>query len=63
MVMDNLEVKPMSAYGCINLQSALNIQQADVEERVIEIRLEKGFALMEASLQSKTVLTKVFLEA
>ncbi|CAN1269320.1 hypothetical protein LINPERPRIM_LOCUS13539 [Linum perenne] len=41
MVMDNLEVKPMSAYGCINLQSALNIQQADVEERVIEIRLEK----------------------
>ncbi|CAN1130980.1 hypothetical protein LINPERHAP2_LOCUS6143 [Linum perenne] len=63
MVMDNLEVKPMSAYVCMNLLSTLNIQQADVEERVIKVSLDKALALMDASLQSKTVLTKVFLEA
>ncbi|CAN1130963.1 hypothetical protein LINPERHAP2_LOCUS6136 [Linum perenne] len=63
MVMDNLEVQPISAYVYMNSLSTLNIQQADVEERIIQIRLDKALALMEASLQSKTVLTKVFLEA
>ncbi|CAN1130965.1 hypothetical protein LINPERHAP2_LOCUS6136 [Linum perenne] len=69
MVMDNLEVQPISAYVYMNSLSTLNIQQADVEERIIQIRLDKvitqveSLILLEASLQSKTVLTKVFLEA
>ncbi|CAN1269397.1 hypothetical protein LINPERPRIM_LOCUS13568 [Linum perenne] len=64
MVTDDLEVKPMSTISSITLFSKFNIQQVDaLEERVVELGMDKGKTLLEASLQSKTVLTKVFLEA
>ncbi|CAN0897989.1 hypothetical protein LINGRAHAP2_LOCUS19444 [Linum grandiflorum] len=64
MVMDNLEVKPMSTISSITLLSHFNIQQVGaLEEKVVELALDDGLDLLEASLQSKTVLTKVFLSA
>ncbi|CAN1130969.1 hypothetical protein LINPERHAP2_LOCUS6136 [Linum perenne] len=48
MVMDNLEVQPISAYVYMNSLSTLNIQQADVEERIIQIRLDKVITQVES---------------
>ncbi|CAN0898010.1 hypothetical protein LINGRAHAP2_LOCUS19459 [Linum grandiflorum] len=63
MVMDDLEVKPMSGILGINLLNELKIPAADFEERVVEFGLDEGLALVKASLLCKTVLTKVFLGA
>ncbi|CAN1269403.1 hypothetical protein LINPERPRIM_LOCUS13569 [Linum perenne] len=64
MVMDNLEVKPMSAISSITLLNRFNVQQVGaLEERVIEIGMDEGLKLLKASLQSRTVLTNVFLRA
>ncbi|CAN0898004.1 hypothetical protein LINGRAHAP2_LOCUS19457 [Linum grandiflorum] len=62
MVMDNLEVKPMSTISSIALLHKFNIQQVgDVEEKVVELGMDEGLNLLKVSLQSKTVLTTVFL--
>ncbi|CAN0897993.1 hypothetical protein LINGRAHAP2_LOCUS19447 [Linum grandiflorum] len=64
MVMDNLEVKPMSTISSLTLLSKFNIQQVGVlEERVIELGMDQGLNLLKASLQTKNVLTSVFLGA
>ncbi|CAN0898012.1 hypothetical protein LINGRAHAP2_LOCUS19461 [Linum grandiflorum] len=61
MVTDNLEVEPLSTISILDLLKKLNIQQ--VEEKVVDIGMDEGLKLLKASLQSKTVLTNVFLGA
>ncbi|CAN0897998.1 hypothetical protein LINGRAHAP2_LOCUS19451 [Linum grandiflorum] len=64
MVMDDLEVKPMSTISSITLLHKFNIQQVGaLEEKVITVGMDEGLKLLKASLQSKTVLTIVFLGA
>ncbi|CAN0897990.1 hypothetical protein LINGRAHAP2_LOCUS19445 [Linum grandiflorum] len=64
MVMDNLEVKPMSTISSITLLNKFNIQQVGLlEEKVVELGMDEGLKMLKASLQSKTVLTTVFLGA
>ncbi|CAN1131047.1 hypothetical protein LINPERHAP2_LOCUS6171 [Linum perenne] len=64
MVMDDLEVKPMSTISSITLLNKFNIQQVGaLEEKVVELGMDEGLNLLKASLQSKTVLTRVFLAA
>ncbi|CAN1269378.1 hypothetical protein LINPERPRIM_LOCUS13562 [Linum perenne] len=62
MVMDNLEVKPMSTISSITLLNKFNIQDVgSLEEKVVELGMDEGLKLLKASLQTKTVLTSVFL--
>ncbi|CAN1269392.1 hypothetical protein LINPERPRIM_LOCUS13566 [Linum perenne] len=64
MVMDNLEVKPMSTISSITLLNKFNIQQVGaLEEKVVELGMDKGLNLLKASLECKSVLTSVFLGA
>ncbi|GMN57304.1 hypothetical protein TIFTF001_026417 [Ficus carica] len=61
MIMDDLVVEPMSAISGIVLLK-FNIKDVGVlEERVVDITMSEGLKLLQASLQSKTVLTSVFL--
>ncbi|XP_022748082.1 uncharacterized protein LOC111297705 [Durio zibethinus] len=62
MIMDDLVVRPMSTISCITLLNKFNIKDVGVlEEKVIDIGADEGVKLLKASLQSKTVLTDVFL--
>ncbi|KAL4621260.1 hypothetical protein ACB092_06G215100 [Castanea dentata] len=62
MIMDDLEVKPMSTISSITLLNKFNVKQlGDLEENVVELGMEEGVKLLKASLQSKSVLTDVFL--
>ncbi|XP_059458994.1 uncharacterized protein LOC132188527 [Corylus avellana] len=62
MVMDNLDVKPMSTISAISLLSKFNVTDVGaVEEKVVNFGMDEGVKLLVASLQSKTVLTDVFL--
>ncbi|CAN1269367.1 hypothetical protein LINPERPRIM_LOCUS13555 [Linum perenne] len=64
MVMDNLEVKPMSTISSITLLNKFNIQQVGaLEEKVVELGMDEGLNLLKASLECKNVLTSVFLGA
>ncbi|KAM4094088.1 hypothetical protein ACB094_06G169200 [Castanea mollissima] len=62
MIMDYLEVKPMSTISSITLHSKLNVKHMGaLEEKVVELGMDEGVKLLKASLQSKSVLTDVFL--
>ncbi|KAK0592154.1 hypothetical protein LWI29_014297 [Acer saccharum] len=62
IVMDNLEVKPMSANTFITLLNKLGVKEPDdLEGRVVELGVDEGLQLLKASMESKTVLTSVFL--
>ncbi|KAB2596070.1 hypothetical protein D8674_031520 [Pyrus ussuriensis x Pyrus communis] len=52
MIMDNLEVKPMSTISSISVLNRFNIKEVGVLEEKV---------LLKASLESNTVLTNVFL--
>ncbi|KAG4181200.1 hypothetical protein ERO13_A10G212100v2 [Gossypium hirsutum] len=63
MITDDLAIRPMSAISCITLLKQFNIKDVGVlEEKTIDIGIDKGVKLLKASLQSKTVLTDAFLE-
>ncbi|KAH1045735.1 hypothetical protein J1N35_036519 [Gossypium stocksii] len=63
MIMDDLVVRPMSAISCITLLNRFNIKDVGVlEEKIIDVGVDEGVKLLKASLQSKTVLTDVFIE-
>ncbi|PPD79618.1 hypothetical protein GOBAR_DD23450 [Gossypium barbadense] len=63
MIMDDLVVRPMSAISCITLLNRFNIKDVGVlEEKTTDIGVNEGVKLLKASLQSKTVLTDVFIE-
>ncbi|CAK9323741.1 unnamed protein product [Citrullus colocynthis] len=69
MVMDDLSIKPMSTISTITLLNNFNIKEVGaLEERIITLDVNRHFEyvfsvgwLLRASLQSKTVLTDVFL--
>ncbi|KAK8510270.1 hypothetical protein V6N13_103862 [Hibiscus sabdariffa] len=61
-IMDDLTVAPMSTISSIVMLSKFNVKQVDaLEERVVNVGINEGVELLKASLQSKTVLTDVFL--
>nr|XP_023913540.1 uncharacterized protein LOC112025105 [Quercus suber] len=62
MVMDDLVVKPMSTISSITLLNRFNVKDVGaLEEKVIHLGIDEGVKLLKASLQSKNVLTDVFL--
>ncbi|GKV28511.1 hypothetical protein SLEP1_g37555 [Rubroshorea leprosula] len=62
MVMDNLEVKPMSTITGISMLNRFNVKEiGSLEDRVVDLGMDQGVKLLKASLQSKNVLTDVFL--
>ncbi|XP_074300845.1 uncharacterized protein LOC141632174 [Silene latifolia] len=58
MVMDNLEVKPMS----ISLIKSLVKDFDFMEERQVQVGLQEGLGILKASLETNNVLTSVFLK-
>ncbi|GMI80676.1 hypothetical protein like AT3G09110 [Hibiscus trionum] len=62
LIMDDLKVRSMSSFSTTTLLNSFNVQDSGVlEEKVIEMGPSQGIKLLLASLQSKTVLTDVFL--
>ncbi|KAL6128289.1 hypothetical protein ACLB2K_071644 [Fragaria x ananassa] len=62
MVMDNLEVKPMSTISCITMLNKFNVREVgSLEEKVVHLGMDEGLKLLKASLESDSVLTSVFL--
>ncbi|XP_008233565.1 PREDICTED: uncharacterized protein LOC103332597 [Prunus mume] len=62
MVMDDLEVKPMSTISSIAMLNKFNVKEVGaLEEKVVNLGMEEGLKLLKASLETSTVLTKVFL--
>ncbi|XP_004241581.1 uncharacterized protein [Solanum lycopersicum] len=62
MVADDLVVKPMSTISCIALLNKFNVRDVGVlEEEVVSFGVEEALELLKASLESKTVLTSVFM--
>ncbi|XWS71699.1 hypothetical protein CRYUN_Cryun03dG0161100 [Craigia yunnanensis] len=63
MVMDNLMVKPMSTISGITILNTFSINDlGSLEEKTVQIDLEKGLELVKATFESETVLTNVFLK-
>ncbi|XP_048140274.1 uncharacterized protein LOC125316304 [Rhodamnia argentea] len=58
VVMDDLVVKPMTIGSCIAM---LKDKAVMIEDKFVNFGMDEGKLLLEASLQSKTVLTDVFL--
>uniref|UniRef100_A0A0A0KLM0 Uncharacterized protein n=2 Tax=Cucumis sativus TaxID=3659 RepID=A0A0A0KLM0_CUCSA len=63
IVTDDLTVKHISDFSITTLLKKFNIKDVDsLEEKVITLDVNEGVELLEASLQSKTVLTNAFLK-
>ncbi|EOY18349.1 DNA polymerase zeta catalytic subunit, putative [Theobroma cacao] len=62
MIMDDLVVRPMSTISCITLLNKFSVKDVGVlEEKAIDFGMDEGVKLLKASMQSKSVLTDVFL--
>ncbi|KAI8539936.1 hypothetical protein RHMOL_Rhmol09G0221600 [Rhododendron molle] len=62
MVMDDLVVTPMSTISSITMLNKLNVKDVGaLEERVVDLGMPEGLKLLKASLDTKKVLTSVFL--
>ncbi|KAK1270169.1 hypothetical protein QJS04_geneDACA022807 [Acorus gramineus] len=62
MVMDDLAIMPLSTISIITLLNKFNVKEVgSLQETVVELGMDEGLKLLRASLQSKTVLTDVFL--
>ncbi|KAI3748689.1 hypothetical protein L6452_11948 [Arctium lappa] len=62
MVMDDLEVKPMSTISSITMLNKVNVKEiGDLEEKVVSLGMKEGLMLVKASFECKNVLTTVFL--
>ncbi|GFQ05220.1 hypothetical protein PHJA_002666100 [Phtheirospermum japonicum] len=63
MVMDDLVVTPMSTISSITLLNKFNVKEVGaLEEKVVNMGMTEAVKLLNASLQSKKVLTDVFLK-
>ncbi|KAG0536516.1 hypothetical protein BDA96_03G070500 [Sorghum bicolor] len=61
-VMDNLTVMPMSAISSFTLLNAFAVTDlAALQEKTVQLGYNEGLEILRASLQSKTVLSDVFL--
>nr|XP_025621639.1 uncharacterized protein LOC112713106 [Arachis hypogaea] len=64
MVMDDLVIQPMSTISSITLLNKFNVKEVGaLQEKVVELGMNEGLRLLKASLQSKMVLTSVFLKS
>ncbi|KAM1069325.1 hypothetical protein ACFX13_001286 [Malus domestica] len=62
MIMDDLEVQPMSTISSITMLNRFNVRDVGaLEEKVVHLTMEEGLKLLRASLHSNLVLTTVFL--
>ncbi|CAO2193699.1 unnamed protein product [Urochloa humidicola] len=62
--MDDLTVTPMSTISSITLLNAFAVTDlAALQEKTVHLSYREGLAILKASLQSKTVLTDVFLRS
>ncbi|GLT88977.1 hypothetical protein SLE2022_069820 [Rubroshorea leprosula] len=63
MIMDNLEVRPISTISGITIMlNQFNVKDLGaLEEKVVDVGMDQGVELLKMSLQTKTVLTEVFL--
>ncbi|KAL6272770.1 hypothetical protein ACE6H2_023462 [Prunus campanulata] len=62
MVMDNLEVKPMSTISSIAVLNQFNVKDVGaLREVVVHLGMQEGLKLLKASFETSAVLTKVFL--
>lgn len=62
MVMDDLEVRPMFTFSFVTLLNEFNVEDVGaIEEKAVDLAMDQALQLLKASLQSKTVLTDVFL--
>ncbi|WJX15426.1 hypothetical protein P8452_05569 [Trifolium repens] len=63
MVMDDLLIQPMPALSGITILNRSNIKEfGTLQEMVVDLGVDEGIKLLKASLQSKMVLTSVFLK-
>ncbi|CAM0879548.1 unnamed protein product [Alopecurus aequalis] len=61
-VMDDLTVTPMSAISSMTLLNTSGVRDfGALQEKTVRLGCTEGLAILKASLQSKTVLTDVFL--
>ncbi|XP_062231158.1 uncharacterized protein LOC133928721 [Phragmites australis] len=62
MVTDDLVISPMSNVSTISLLNACGVRDfGKLQERTVQIGYKEGLEILRTSLQSKTVLTDVFL--
>ncbi|XP_072968392.1 uncharacterized protein [Typha angustifolia] len=62
MVMDDLALVPMSSSSVMELLNKFQVKDvSSLDEAVVEVGMEEVLEILKASLQSKTVLTDVFL--
>ncbi|KAK4370756.1 hypothetical protein RND71_010231 [Anisodus tanguticus] len=62
MVLDNLVVKPMSTISSITLLNEFSIKDVGVlKEKVVTLGMDEALKVLKSSLQSKNVLTTVFM--
>ncbi|XP_030509355.2 uncharacterized protein LOC115724041 [Cannabis sativa] len=63
MIMDDLEVKPMSTISSIAMLNTFNVKEVGaLQEKTVSVGINEGLKLLKASLQTKMVLTDVFLK-
>ncbi|KAF5946826.1 hypothetical protein HYC85_017054 [Camellia sinensis] len=63
MIKDDLVVTPMSTISGITMLNKCNITNISaLEEKVVTFGMDEGLKLLKASLQSKEVLTSIFLD-
>ncbi|GMN57312.1 hypothetical protein TIFTF001_026428 [Ficus carica] len=61
MIMDDLEVNPMSTISSIAMLNKFNVKEVGaLEEKTVSVGIQEGLKLLKASLQTNTVLTNVF---
>ncbi|KAM0926152.1 hypothetical protein ACQ4PT_003759 [Festuca glaucescens] len=61
-VMDDLTVTPMSSISGITLLNAFAVEDLSaLQEKTVQLDCNEGLGILKASLQSKTVLSDVFL--
>uniref|UniRef100_A0A0D9UWV6 Uncharacterized protein n=1 Tax=Leersia perrieri TaxID=77586 RepID=A0A0D9UWV6_9ORYZ len=61
-VMDDLTVSPMSSISSITLLNTFAVKDlCALQEKTVHLGYTEGLAILKASLQSKTVLTDVFV--
>ncbi|XP_024315231.1 uncharacterized protein LOC100827759 [Brachypodium distachyon] len=61
-VMDDLKVAPMSSISGITLLNTFGVTDLSaLQEKTVQLGYNEGLEILKASLQSKTVLTDVFL--
>lgn len=63
MVMDNLEVKPMSAISVATLINKLHVKDVgSLVEKHVNVGFDEGMRILKVALESRAVLTTAFLE-